>query len=250
MRLLTCLSLLTFIAPIAGCSSNSSHPAAAGGTSSQVDNSTGGQSGLDAAADCDGGADLDSGETSTCTGGCPVWPQEKLAPVVGPFFYGTHPGPCRIIVNGSGYYYMTYDSNGLLTKMDLVATNTNTLYTYTNGLLTTETTGQNVTTYAYTANSLSITATTNTGVTQADYTLDDLGYPQAVTVVNTPAQPTAPTHYQHEYKNCQLVARIAYNADNSINDAAAAQYSYDDQGNLIERATTGDDEVYDYSCWN
>ncbi len=248
-------ALLAFF--ILGCSSSthtSNKPSAAGGSSS-----AGG-----AGSYQDGDSGFDSGDTSQC----PVWPQAKLFPRVGPFFYGPDLGPCSYTetdhapgaLQETFTLFYTYNDSG--EAVTAASPSSDTLhyiynYTYNQGLLAT---------YKSFAAGLSTSATFDYGTDTAgyyvfdangnpqsryDYSLDSQGYPTTVTyslIVN--GQRTTPTsgavRLEYEYANCQIQNGITFLADGTT---STANYTYDSLGHLIDVSSTDVDVSFDYSCW-
>ena len=194
-------------------------------------------------------AGTDAGESDAGNNdNCPAWPAAKLLPVIGPFFYGTDSGPCRVrIVQGANLYFK-YNGDQVAT-MTAVASNDQTTYSYDgDGVIVKATHAQgsatSVTTYAYTAESLTQTTEATSGTSTITYMLDAQGYPTVATV--NPPQEGQPVRFVHEYENCRLVRRVAYNADGTVNDDFSAVYNYDDSGRIYELSSPSDDEIYGY----
>jgi YD repeat-containing protein len=151
------------------------------------------------------------------------------------------------IVQGANLY-IQYNGDQVA-SMTAVASNEQTTYSYDgDGLIikATHTQGSvsSATTYAYTAESLTQT-TESAGVTSTTlYTLDAQGYPTVATV--NPPQEGEPVRYVHQYENCRLVGRVAYNGDGTVNDDFSAVYIYDASGRIDECSAPKDDEIYGY----
>ena len=241
MRLRLCFALLLIGVGSFACSSKSDKPKSSTGTSTDTDTNT--------------NTNTDAGD-SDASAGCPAWPTEKLAPVIGPFFYGTDPRPCRIEIGKTYLFFAWVPGTQRVDTMKNVAGPETTQYHYDdNGLIkdAVKTNSKNqttTTTYEYTPKSTTWTTTDDSSgaVTTTVYKLDAQGYPTEVTI--NPAPAGQPVRYVHQYENCILKFRIAYNADGTENADLEADYSYDDQGRMIERRVTGDDEVfvYDTGC--
>jgi hypothetical protein len=247
MRLRSCFALLLIGVSSLACSSKSSKPKA-----NNQPPSTGTDTGTDTNTNTDTDAgDPDAGGTNVNgNANCQPWPVEKLAPMIGPFFYGTDPRPCRIEIGNTNLFY-TWDGTPRVTQMQNVAGAETTIYEYDdNGVIKdavkTNSKGTTTTTYTYTSNATTWTTKDPTGATTTTvYKLDAKGYPTEVTV--TPAPSGQPSRYVHEYDdNCRLTFRIAYNPDGSENTGQTAQYIYGSEDRVSERVATGDDEVIYY----
>ena len=251
MRLRLCFALLLIGVGSLACSSKSSKPKA---NNQPQSTGTDTGTGTDTNTNTDAG-DPDAGGTGvSTTADCPAWPAEKLAPIIGPFFYGTDPRPCRIEIGNTYLFFAWVAGTQHLDTMKNVAGPETTQYEYdADGLLVdavkTHGTQKATTMYKYAADSTTWTTTDYTGaVTTTVYKLGAQGYPTEVTI--DPAPSGQPVRYVHEYENCQLMKRVAYDAGGAVNNDQTADYYYDDQGRVIERKATGDDEVfvYDTGC--
>ena len=196
--------------------------------------------------------DSDAGPDVNVNANCPAWPTEKLAPIVGPFFFGDG-RLCHIVINKSAHQF--YDWNDThVTQMRVVTTSETTVYAYdpnNDALLTSatlsNTKGTTTTSYAYKSDATTWTTTDTKGnVTTVVYTLDPQGYPLQTTIAPPPTD--SPVRFVHEYADCQLKRRVAYNADGSVNDDYTADYIYDDQGRISERSAPKDDELFVYQA--
>jgi hypothetical protein len=237
MRFCIVLFVMSTI-PLA-CSSNTAkktvHPTP-NGTDTSTDTNT--HTGTDA-----GESDAGSNEN------CAVWPAQKLMPAIGPFFFGTNPRPCRVknVLNNTNQYYQ-YEADRLISSTAVISGD-QTTYHYDGALIVAATRTQASTTssitYDYTAERLTQSTETAGAVSKTIYQLDSMGYPTIATV--EPPQEGQPVRFVHEYENCRLVRRLAYNADGAINDDLSAEYYYDDNsGRITERYATKDDQVYGY----
>jgi len=236
MRMRFCISLLILGVCSFACSSNSSKK-----TTQTNPQSTGTDTSTNTGTDA---GESDAGNNDNC----PAWPAGKLLPLVGPFFYGTDPRPCRVRNVQGTNLYIGYTGDQV-TSLTAVSSNDQTAYSYNaDGVIIkairTQASGTSVSTYAYADDSL--TQTTETaGVTSTTlYLLDAQGYPTVATV--NPPQAGQPARFVHEYENCRLVRRIAYNADGSVNSDISAIYEYDESGRIYERSAPKDDEIYGY----
>jgi len=210
---------------------------------------------------------FDAGNTTTC----PAWPQDKLFPYVGPFFYGPDQGPCtntetdRSSTGPDKSFTLTYtyDDSGRPVK---AATPTDMQsgihlidYTYVDGQLQSnkDFAGglQSNTTYRYGTDTVGYTTIDAQNIaTNLDYTLDAQGYPQAISysrIVNGQLTiPTdIPTHFEFEYANCRIQRRVAYLNDFTEVPASNAQFTYDDVGHLIAIDSTTTNFTFVYACW-
>lgn len=237
MRMRFCISLLVLGVCSLACSSNSSKKTTqTNPQSTSTDTNT--NTGTDA-------GESDAGNNDNC----PAWSAAKLMPLVGPFFYGTDSRPCRVrnAVQNTNIY-IAYNGDQVA-SMTAVSSNDQTTYSYNgDGVIVkatrTQASGTSVTTYEYTSESLTQTTETG-GVTSTTlYRLDAQGYPTVATV-NPPLE-GQPVRFVHEYENCRLVRRVAYNADGSVNNDVSAEYFYDDSGRIYERDAPKDDQIYGY----
>src|ERR1039457_3557659 len=211
--------------------------------------------------------DKDAGDTTAC----PTWPQDKLFPWIGPFFYGHDQGPCsytetdRSATGPDRVFTVTYTYNDSGQPVS-ATTPTNTpdnihviAYTYKDGILQSDTDFagglQSNVTYRFGTDTVGYTTVDATGgISNFDYTLDAQGYPQTVSyskIVN--GQRTVPTdipvQFEFEYANCRIQRRVAYMSDFTEAPASNAQFTYDDVGHLIGVNSTSTDVTFDYSCW-
>ncbi len=210
---------------------------------------------------------FDAGNTTMC----PAWPQDKLFPFVGPFFYGPDDGPCtntetdRSLTGPDKSFTLTYsyDDSGqpvkATTPTDLLSGVHVINYTYADGLLQSNSDFAggllSSTTYRYGTDTVGYTTQDATGaISNFDYTLDAQGYPQTISysrIVNGQLSiPTdIPTHFEFEYANCRIQKRVAYLNDFTEVPASNAQFTYDDVGHLIEIDSTMTNFTFDYACW-
>ena len=233
-----CISLLVLGVCSLACSSSSKKSTQPNPQNTSTDTNTNTNTSTDA-------GDSDAGNNDNC----PAWPAAKLLPLVGPFFYGADPRPCRVrnAVQGTNLY-IQYNGDKVA-SMTAVSSNDQTSYSFNgDGAIVkatrTQASGTSVTTYAYTAESLTQTTVT-AGVTSTTlYKLDSQGYPTVATI--DPPLADQPARFVHEYENCKLVRRVAYNADGSVNSDISAEYYYDDSGRIYERFAPKDDQFYGY----
>jgi hypothetical protein len=200
----------------------------------------------DTTTDTDAG-DIDAGNTSNCE----AWPSERLAPLVGPFFYGNSPRPCRVKNTAQNTsLYFQYRDNGQLDSLVNPAANDQTKYEYNgDGLIGTATrtqpSGTSVTTYLYGADSVTLTTVSGGATSTQTYKLDAKGYPTVVTL--DPPQEGQPVRFVHEYDSCRIVRRAAYNSDGSVNDQLTADCDYEEStGHMKGRHSPLDDQNYYY----
>jgi len=183
-------------------------------------------------------------------GACAEWPASKLVPYIGPFFFGSRPRLCRVDSSTQGHVFFEYnDDYTRITRQAIAATGDITTFTYdASGLITqslrTTSKGNTTTTFEYSAEQMTQTSTTGSEtVTQITH-LDEFGYPRELTL--SPVTTGQPTRYLHEYVDCHLQRRVAYNSDKSVNDDLSADYSYDDLGRISERRAPKDSSVFVY----
>jgi YD repeat-containing protein len=235
------------------------------GTSNTSAGGSGSQSGTGGTSTQNQGgtANVNAGGTANVNAGCAAWPKAKLFPTIGPFFYGTNPGPCKMIVTSgttstsTTTFNYTYDASGQLTGQVTDDGSQVTTYQYEQGLLTHETSTnttastQTVTTYTYSGNTVTYSsASAGATVSGYVYTLDAQGYPITVTALQvTSTDASVATHHTYEYENCRLLRRVGYNAANEEVTGQAAAYTYDESGRVSHRTMANRDESYDYSCW-
>ena len=213
----------------------------------------------------------DSGVYSGDNSQCAIWPQERLFPWVGPFFYGPDKGPCSYTETdqpgtASAKTFTpiyTYDSNGLITQALTRPgdnSNHNIQYSYASGLLSAARDFNAGITYDikyyYGADSAGYTSTIEGSdrVTKNDYTLDPKGYPMFISYsVSVSGQDATPTdvgvRFVFEYENCRIVKRTAYKSDGTEYPPSSALFTYDDVGHLVEISSPSFEYSYDYSCW-
>ncbi len=239
MRVRLCVSLF-LLAACAACSSNSAKKTVQPPTSTGTD--TGTETETNTSTDA---GDSDAGTTENC----PEWPKEKLMPMIGPFFFGNLPRPCRVknVLNGTSQYY-EYQGDHVAT-LTAVAANDQTTFQYEGDLIVgaarTQPSGSSTQTYDYTAERLTQTAESDGTTSKTVYRLDARGYPTVATV--EPPQEGQPARFVHVYKDCRLVQRIAYDADGSVNNDISAEYYYDDDtGRITERYAPKDDQLFGY----
>src|SRR6202142_509877 len=137
--------------------------------------------------------DKDAGDTSTC----PLWPQEKLFPLVGPFFFGPDKGPCtntetdRSLTGPNTVFTLTYtyDDSGeplkAATPTDLPSGVHIINYTYAGGLLQSDSDFAggplSNTTFYYGTGTAGYSTTNAKGVTSTyEHTLDAQGYHKTI----------------------------------------------------------------------
>jgi hypothetical protein len=195
--------------------------------------------------DVDAG-DIDAGNTSACN----EWPPGKLMPFVGPFFYGESPRPCRVKNNAQNTsLFLNYSASGQLDTLLNSATGdkgqTKYAYDQTSGLLATATQDGSVTTYEYAKDKLTLTTVSGSTTSTQVYRLDAKGYPTVVTI--TPPPEGQPVRFLHEYDNCRMIKRTAFNADGSENEELTAEYEYEEStGHMKRRYAPLDDQNYYY----
>lgn len=182
---------------------------------------------------------------------CPWLPSRKLFPVLGAFA-GPVPGPC-IQFEGTLQYEYAYDAHGQVLSRTGPA-NEHTSYFWTQGLLVREEqeSGESsaITNYEYASNSVRLTKTTSHGLSSAyTYALNDEGYVTDAMLVNPTNSSSVPVRYEYLYVGCQLRYRIAYDSNGKLNLTATAEYSYNDQGQLIQRKSEERESRFGYSCW-
>jgi hypothetical protein len=210
---------------------------------------------------------MDAGDTTAC----PIWPQEKLFPTVGPFFFGPDLGPCnytetdRSLVGPDRVFTVTYtyDDSGQPVKAVTPTNMPNNIhiitYTYKDGKLQSDVDFagglQSLVTFRYGTDTAGYTTQDPSGgISNYDYTLDAQGYPQTIsfsTIVN--GQRTVPTdiavQFEYEYVDCRIQRRVAYKSDFTEVPDNDAQFTYDAVGHLIDINSSTNDFTYDYSCW-
>ena len=211
----------------------------------------------------------DSGFYTGDNSACPVWPLEKLFPIVGPFFYGPDDGPCSFIETdrpGAAVprvftITLTYDGNRpKLAETPSVATLKHRYeYTYSGDLLSTETDFKEgllyTIAYTYDGNRATYMVTdASLNKSQYAYTLDENGYPKTLDYgtyvggqLTTPT--TGPAKFVFEYDKCKIQRRVALTAAGDPVDSTTATFSYDDAGHLVDINSPDREVVYDYACW-
>ena len=213
----------------------------------------------------------DSGVYTSDNSQCAPWPQEKLFPWIGAFFYGPDIGPCSFTETdqpGTSFAksftpIYTYDGDGLLTqavtRQDAGSTH-NIQYTYASRLPSAARDFEAGTTYDikyyYGVDSAGFTSTIEqtTKVTKYDYALDPKGYPMSVVYSSSvDGQDNTPTdvgvRFVFEYENCRIVKRTAYTSDGTEYPPSTSLFTYDDVGHLVEVSAPNYEYTYDYSCW-
>jgi hypothetical protein len=210
---------------------------------------------------------MDAGDTTAC----PVWPLEKLFPLVGPFFFGPDQGPCtntqtdRSLTGPDKSFTLTYTYNDsrqplkAATPTDMPSGIHVINYTYADGRLQSNTDFAggplSNTTYRYGTDTAGFTTVDAAGaVSNFDYTLDAQGYPQTVSyskIVNGQrlALADVPVHFEYEYVGCRIQRRVAYLPDFTEVPSSNAQFTYDDVGHLIDINSDTTEYSFDYSCW-
>ena len=244
MKIVTLLALL--LAASACSSSGDDSPVGAGGTGD------GGSSGNGGAAGALGGG------TGGLASDCPPWPAAKLFPWIGPFFYGSNPGPCtHVQIQPSGgstkTYQFSYDASGTLQEEATTNGSDRFSFTSSEGLLTgatyTYVGGQSAFSYQYDSSSVTFTQTTESGTTVATYFLDSLGYPQHAQQTGQGAENGGPASWTYHYQDCRIQQRLIYDSSGAELTDYASTYSYDAQGNLIEILSEVWEDTFEYSCW-
>ncbi len=233
---------------VIGCSS-SSHSA--------IRSSSGGSS----------NGDSDSGVYSGDNSVCSPWPQAKLFPWVGPFFYGPDIGPCSYTEadQGASAFSPVYTyTDGVVT---LAATPTsgnngihNIQYTSDSGLISAARDFEAGPTYDikyyYASDTAGYTSTIegSSNVSKYDYALDPQGYPKSVDYsLSVSGQDATPdnigVHFVFQYDNCRIVQRTAYLSDGTEYPQGTSSFTYDDVGHLVDISAPNYDYSFDYSCW-
>ena len=258
-RLMNLRVLLIFA--IFGCSSTaptSNAPSSMGGNS----NASGGGTA--------GGASNQGGTSGANSGGntqCAVWPQAKLLPWIGPFFYGPDKGPCsyteidRIPGTATTTDTLTfsYAASGEVQSAASADSSISISFTYNQGLIAgdSENNAGSVTSdvFTYTADTLQDQMVSATGA-QSSYTylFDAQGYPQSTAyteILNgqTVIPAGVAVQYEYSYTNCRIQKRTAYTADGTEVTGYTALYTYDNLGHLTDVNATDYEYTFDYSCW-
>lgn len=183
------------------------------------------------------------------TSNCPQWPQSRLRPYVGVFFFGPDPGPCSSVhTTSAGSVSSTFNYVGSQISTIVSASQTLT-YNWASGLPTDYTlsaasggkaTGQ----YGWSTTSVSESISIGT-TTRID--LGPNGYPIDFWTTNSTASYML---YRYEYSDCRLVRRVAYSSSGAPDSGITMAYDYDDKGHIVaERMGNGVTTAYDYSCW-
>lgn len=183
---------------------------------------------------------------STSTNGCRNWPQSKLLPFVGIFFYGPDPGPCTMVrsrQNESGPVTGTFTyASGVVQNVSYSDGKTEASQWQGDVLVSTKyATGED--TYAFSADTVVVT---NTGGSQT-YHLSATGYPLTVDILSGSNTKISAAY---RYLDCRLVHRDVVAANGNLMPDQSADYAYDAEGRIASRRyLNGDEDVFDYSCW-
>ncbi len=237
--LLTAFCLLFF-----GCGEDSDGSGdASGGTSGQTSMGAGGDAG-------------DSGQGGNPSGGgssCPVWPAQKLLPLIGPQFFGPDPGACsetdywsdgRIDVET-----FFYREDGRADYSESEPGVTNCRYDYDpEGRLMWSRCSSDDHSVQYEANQISVIPFDRTGYMER-YWVDEQGYPVRTQYVHIETDvPMLDCTYTCQ--NCRFFARSCVDEDGNVIESQTTSFIYDSEGHLIERTLPDLRRVYDYSCWD
>lgn len=187
-----------------------------------------------------------SGVGGDDTSGCPVWPQARLMPIIGPFFYGPNPGPCS---NNDSAQSVKYTYQGGVLQSELEDSHgVQVVTTYSSdaqGRFTMSSQGDMIDVYEFGANSLVDTETVGGMFRQeVRYSLSSSGYPLSAVV--TLANHTS-LSVSYTYASCRLFQRTIVGPTGALTEQDS--YKYDSAGRVIARSTGTDEQKYDYSCW-
>lgn len=180
------------------------------------------------------------------TSACPPWPQQRLMPIIGPFFYGPDPGPCssKDDLDTSKY---TYEDGVLKSELRRQhgLESTTTYSADAQGRLMTSSDGAASDSFEFGPSSLVDTTTRNGSLEQqVTYSLSPSGYPLTA-VVSAPNQAVRTVTYS--YESCRLFQRTITAATGTLVEQDS--YSYDSAGHVIARSNGTAQQIYDYSCW-
>jgi len=191
---------------------------------------------------------------------CPAWPNGKLFPEIGPFFYGPDPGPCtykRVSLAADNNTFLTlsygYSTEGLLTEYVNAWPAERYFPVWRDGRLVQITgmddTLKTTTIAAYEWKDGAAIETLKATVNR--YALAPNGYPLSVVTTSL----TDPSYCQvglFDYEACRLIAMRLMVAGNPASAKEwAVAYAYDDRDHLISRTDVGRAiaDTYDYGCW-
>lgn len=184
---------------------------------------------------------------------CPSpWPQTKVLPTVGIYFFGPDPGPCsqttptQTGVNTSTFSYKSGRID-TITNGDMVRS-----YTWEQGVLTASewrTGAQVVTSSSYVWATDAVTETLVSGEVRR-YVLGASGYPKEVWVSSLNASFSPYMAVRYEYGDCRLARRVVLKADGSVDELTTSVFEYDSKGHIVkQRYGSTLVETFDYSCW-
>jgi len=223
----------------------------AGSSSASAGGSTGGASTGGASA---GGASAIAGASGTDMGSCPLWPQARLMPIIGAFFYGPNPGPCSYHSNLTsspatvtyGYQAGQVQTEQQTTDGILTPTYSKVYTTDAEGRLVSSTSVNEAETFEWGTDFLLYTVTRPDRPTQqVRYALNARGYPVSaiMTIADQPSQ-----FVTYLYENCRLVERTIAIENGTVYGHIA--YTYDSAGRVAARLDeSGVGDTFDYSCW-
>jgi hypothetical protein len=235
-----------------GCGPQGASDGAGGSTAPAGGTQAGGSGGLSVGGGASGGSSDSNGGSSDPIGGnssggtsngtedCPSMPAARLLPLVGPFQYGTDPGPCT---QTNGTETLTYEyTDGVATRLlDNVggerevygrdAMGRITAFTYDNGASSS--------TVTYFSDHLVDSNATSYAVT---YRLSPTGYVMSAER-DLDLDGTADGIWTYVYDDCHLVQRIAPEGEKD------RVYSYDEAGRIVSLNDEGTVVTFDYSCW-
>ena len=175
------------------------------------------------------------------SGNCPPWSVSKLFPIIGPFFYGPDPGPCR---TSDGRTTFSYAAGRVQSDTDSMLKLTETFTWQADQLSSSTGTGADAN-YTYSPGTVVIVTTqANSPPGMQSYHLDSAGYPLSASIGTGSSQ----RWLKYDYVGCRLDRR--YETDASGNELNVAQdsainFTYDAIGHVLAR----NGEQYDYGCW-
>lgn len=239
---------------ILGCSSANSDASGAGGLNTgqgtgQAGSPAGGAPGSAGSRNSAavGGTDISTVGTalaSTLTDGCRNWPQSKLLPFVGIFFYGPDPGPCTMVRSHHGVSVTgTFSYVSGVVQSVVYSDGSSEISQWQGDVLVSTKYANGEDTFAFSADKVVVT---NSGGSQT-YHLSATGYPLTVDILSGANTKTSATYH---YLDCRLVHRDFLDASGNVTPAQTADYQYDAEGHITARRYgNGDEDVFDYSCW-
>ena len=187
---------------------------------------------------------------------CPAWPLSQVLPLVGPWFYGPHPGPCSRTDSGSsaGLVVVDYsydDADRLVEAVSADGASSEQYEWDEQGRLTRRInhTAAGDTRYDYSYADDGILETSPDVATRVEYQLGPQGYVTR-TLLDVNDDGIVDGSIEYQYRDCRMLRRITEQPPDSGNIAELMIYEYDSDGSLSARiANASLVTTFDYGCW-